>query len=160
MKNHREPVDHFRDVVEMNVYLKEWQVRLNLPDWVFYPVLGEKLDEKNVSQLDYTPTLKSGRLTIRRPMLPNPEGLIVKCPEEEALVHELLHAKIEYEDGEDFKTSMVGRHYHQAIEDLARALVAAKYGLPLSWFDNTKNDPELYPEAKKEGGMKNGKETI
>jgi hypothetical protein len=137
----KQPINRFSSVAEMNVCMLEWQKTLSLSDWIFYPALGSNLDDGNVAQNDFTPSLKAGKITIRRPSDPNCERFVVKCPEEKALVHELLHAKIIYEED-----STNGLHFHQAIEDLAKALVATKYGLPISWFDNTKDDPELYPE--------------
>lgn len=153
MKKQREPINRFKDVPEMNVCLKEWQAQLNLSDWIFYPVMGDHLDECNMAQNNFSPVHKSGKITIRRPVDPNWETCIVKCPDELSVVHELLHAKILYPDGDGSpKDYIFELHYHQAIEDIAKTLVATKYGLPISWFDNTKLDSELYPEKKEVEG--------
>ncbi len=148
----KQPISRFKDVAEMNACMLEWQKTLGLSEWLILPTFGDDLEDGRDAECEKRPVQKTAKITIRRPINPNWERMTTKNPDELFLVHELLHCKILYVDDDDsVQGKMYELYYHQAIHDLAKALVATKYGLPLSWFDNTKDDPELYPEkAEKE----------
>ncbi len=151
MKKQREPINRFKDVPEMNACMKEWQTLLGLSEWLILPVLGNQLEDGNDAECERKPIHKTAIITIRRPIDPRWEDTVLESPDELFLVHELLHCKILYDESNETPHEQIfNLYYHQIIQDLAKALVAAKYGLPLSWFDRLKDDPSIYSSNKEE----------
>lgn len=105
--------------------LKEWQERLGLQDWrllLVENVHPDNMDEQGCSGcISYTESTKCGRIQLLDPKYY--EGRMVPYDREQTLVHELLHAKLALLDDTGTVTDRI---LHQAIDDLARALVGAK----------------------------------
>lgn len=108
--------------------LEEWQERLGLLDWRIslhdcVPA-GEMTEENSSGFTEFQEVNKTARIEI---MDPDDYGeRVIPFDYERILVHELLHLKmslIAETFGED---PMQERVAHQLIDDLARALVAAK----------------------------------
>lgn len=104
---------------------EEWKERLGLHDWSieFFP-FSEKddLDDESVGTAMYQEVIKTARIYILDEKY---FDYIGKFDFEKTLVHELLHLKTcLISDSED---KMAERVAHQLIEDLARALIDAKY---------------------------------
>ena len=108
--------------------LKEWKERLGLNDW--FIVMETDCDPSNIEIADcdgcasYIEETKSARIQIVDEKLR--KGAIRPFSFEETLVHELLHLKFGLLDEDDDK-SLRSRFLHVLIDDIARALVDAKY---------------------------------
>lgn len=109
--------------------LQEWQERLGLTDWAIrlhdcLPT-GEMTEENVAGVTEFQEVNKCARIEI---MDPDEYGdRVIPFDYERILVHELLHLKlclISETLGEDILQERVA---HQLIDDLARALVDAKY---------------------------------
>lgn len=109
--------------------LQEWQERLGLTDWAIslhdcLPT-GEMTEENVAGFTEFQEVNKCARIEI---MDPDEYGdRVIPFDYERILVHELLHLKlclISETFGEDVLQERVA---HQLIDDLARALVDAKY---------------------------------
>lgn len=109
--------------------LAEWQERLGLQEWQIslhdcVPA-GEMMEENTDGFTEYQEVNRTARIQI---MDPDEYGeRVIPFDYERILVHELLHLKlclISETFGEDVLQERVA---HQLIDDLARALVDAKY---------------------------------
>ena len=106
----------------------EWKERLGLHDWriKFYDnVKPEDMDMKNADGVSkYYEDLKIAKIQIVDPKYREEE--LFPFDFEETLVHELLHCKLALIDETGDEENLQSRVVHQLIDDLAKALVAAK----------------------------------
>lgn len=137
-----EPIIEFKDEAQAYECLKEWQSRLFLDDWIIMTTLvgpgearadGERMQGTN----EYQVPNKCALIKIEK-LTDDTRKRIVKCSHEVTLVHELLHCKFVFTDGVSNTTEgeFMGALEHQLIEDMAKSLIMAKYGLDFSWFKN------------------------
>lgn len=106
--------------------LSEWQERLGLQDWRIKlkpKCRPEDMEIENVAGCTaWSESVKTARIEIIDPEYYGER--IVPFDFEKTLVHELLHLKLcLVSDGVD---AFQERYMHQIIDDLARALVAAR----------------------------------
>jgi hypothetical protein len=128
------PIMEFKDVQEAVASLKEWQICLGLTDWIIKVCLCEPCDlemENVAGECSYVTVNKTAVIRILQPRYYGDR--IVKYCAEKTLVHELLHCKLALLDtnNDGFNTVM-----HQTHEDLAKALIMAKYNVTLDFFNN------------------------
>lgn len=127
----------FNDEAHLNACLEWWQMRLGLRDWIIKAKLTNDLnDDDNHGENEYQPSNKCAMIRIRPFDSLCADGWITKQPQELVLVHELLHCKIfqiTY-DTPSIEMILFNQAQHQLIEDMAKALIMAKYGLTLEWF--------------------------
>jgi len=122
----------FKDINEAKECFKEWKEILELGYWIIkiQIVPPEDMQLEGSGESEYQITNKCA---IIRLLEPHHYGdRIVKQCHEETLVHELLHCKFGIVDMETEKSISC----HLLIEEMARALIKAKYGTPLEEFDN------------------------
>lgn len=135
------PILEFKDEAHAYECLKEWQTRLFLDDWIikihFTDELrdGETGDELS-GQNSFDMTNKCCVISLAR-LDEDKKSRIQKVAQEHVLVHELLHCKQGWLSP---PTSMEGKYYdvieHGLLEQMAKSLIMAKYGLPFEWFKN------------------------
>lgn len=130
------PVVKFKDNEQLNAYLKEWQCKLQLNDWLITASLTdgcyigkEECSGKNIYQVEN----RLSTITISNYW---DEDFMTKQYQELVLVHELLHLiiPIENHSEETLETIMYDRTMHGIIERMAKALIMAKYDMKLEDF--------------------------
>lgn len=129
------PIEKFNNDKELMECLREWQERLFLRDW---NIQGWLVDGEEIPNLagesEVIWVANNGIIKIRKKEQ-YPDG-IEKQPHELVMVHELLHFKIM--SSEQQNPTIEGVFYnemqHQFIEQMAKALIMAKYNLKYEWF--------------------------
>lgn len=135
------PVLEFRDNKHLNEYLRWWQKKLFLTDWIIEAGLyDEVLDPDTGDEL-------CGRVTmvfdnnsayiyiLRREEYKDGNVGMTKFCSECSLVHELLHLRYNWLFPPD---NMEGKYFdtveHQNLEKMAKSLIMTKYDLDFDWF--------------------------
>ena len=141
----KKPIIKFKDMKEANKYLKEWQTRLFLNDWIIKIIICDekdfKLGEGYSGENSFNFTNKSSIIRICNISLKEIEDYVAKICDEETLIHELLHckynwlnpAKTKYED------VIADEYDHHLLEQMANSLLMTKYNLDFDWFKNWSN---------------------
>ena len=130
------PKMFFDSLEEMAAVQKEWQRRLGLTDWwIASTICGredmELQDVAGESEVQWANKCGTISLLRREDM---PDDLLVKEPQELTLIHELLHFKFFTCDADSREGAYYETMQHQLLEEIAKALNMAKYGLSWDWF--------------------------
>lgn len=115
---------------------KEWQLKLLLSDWIIAYALVpccEMTDIEWSGESNAQFVNRCGTVSILRKE-DIPKGLICKQPMELVLIHELLHFKFMTLENNTLEGCYWNEKQHQLLEDIAKSLYMAKYGLDLEWF--------------------------
>ena len=110
--------------------LDEWKERLGLQEWAISFAINvpiKDLDE-NDGNVEYDTSLKVARIKIA--VENEDERNWVKYDFEEILIHELLHIKlglIDLQEVRSYEQKLLTDTIHQLVEDIAQALIMAKY---------------------------------
>lgn len=132
----KEPKLLFADEKEMLECMSEWKKKLGLSDWFIGAKICSKedmSDEEWAGESYVQPENKCGTIKILRNE-DIPKDCILKTSQECTLIHELLHFKMIRFEEKDYFEAIYNLGMHQLIEEMARALYAAKYGLDMEWF--------------------------
>lgn len=128
------PIEKFSNIQEAIASLNEWKERLGLHNWVIKVELAEPhefLLKECSGECEYTLTTKSAVIRILKPKYYGDR--VLKYCAERILVHELLHLAWGHLDTDNDGFNNLA---HSIMEDMARALICAKYGVNIHWFDN------------------------
>lgn len=131
-----EPKLYFDSEAEMFDILEEWQRRLWLSDWWIAIALSsedEMPDKESAGYSEVQWVNKCGKIWILRKE-DYPEDLLLKQPQELVLIHELLHFKFFSVEHTSLEEAFYDMKNHQLLEELAKSLYMAKYGVNYSWF--------------------------
>lgn len=130
------PIEEFTSQIMLNQFLKEWQKRLFLDDWIIKArlVAPDEFTLENVcgeNEFDIT-----NKCCIIRIMEKKYYGnRVLKYCAEKILVHELLHCKYNWLVAPD---TMEGKYFdeleHSLLEQMAKSLIMAKYNIGLDYF--------------------------
>lgn len=130
------PIEEFTSQLMLDQSLKEWQKRLFLDDWIIKAriVTPDEFTLENVcGENDFDITNKC--CVIRIMNKKDYGNRVMKYCAELILVHELLHCKYNWLNAPD---TMEGKYFdaleHSLLEQMAKSLIMAKYGLPLDYF--------------------------
>lgn len=132
----REPKLFFDDAKEMYDLLNEWQERLHLQDWLIAIALVNAEDmelEGTAGECDVQWVNKCGTISILK-QEDMPTDMIMKQPQEQTLIHELLHFKFYALEDRSREENYFEMKQHQLLEELSKSLYMAKYDIDLSWF--------------------------
>jgi hypothetical protein len=133
----REPIVEFKSIEAARAALKEWQHRLYLDDWIISLQLVDGTEiPGNRGLTDICFTHKSAVIKIAK-LNEDIRSRIVRQCQETTLVHELLHCKYDtnfYDNTHEGRYMEAYEHAH--LEQMARSLIMAKYGVGPEWFDN------------------------
>lgn len=139
-----EPIIEFKSNAELRECLKYWQNILYLNDWIFDICLEDAenmlIDGKpqaGTNHLDFVHKCSVVKIAKRTETT---AIRIVKIPHEAVLVHELLHCKYNWIGGDQYVQIYVETTEHALLEQMARSLIMAKYGLTPDWFNNVRED--------------------
>lgn len=132
------PKMYFEDEKELLECLHKWQSRLGLSDWY---ILARLCDAKDMPEPDFLGfsdvqhVNTCGTIMILKKD-DIPDGCILKSPQEQTLIHELLHFKFVSFELKSREEAYFDEMQHQQIETIARALFMAEYNLSHNWFFN------------------------
>ncbi len=133
------PIITFKDNEELKKYLRYWQDILQLNDWHIKAELVDSIEE----EIDSFETTGKNLLTfinkhsyIRIKREPEKSKVVRDC-QELVLIHELLHCEFAVQgNGEKIEQLLYETMHHQQLETTAKALLRARYNLPMEWFYN------------------------
>lgn len=133
-----EPKLFFDNVKELQECAKEWKERLHLQDWfitVRFCDVEEFSDPEYAGQNNTQWVNKCSAIIIRKKE-DFPTSLMIKEPQELVLIHELMHCKIIGFEEKSREEAVYEIKQHQLIEEMAKSLYMAKYGINHKWFYN------------------------
>lgn len=124
---------------ELNAYLKWWQEKLFLTDWIIKAKICEPcdfVDEGNMGENSFDMV---NRCCVIRILDKKYYGdRIMKYCAEKVLVHELLHCKYNWIANESsYEGKYVDVMEHGLLEQMAKTLIMAKYDLSINYFNDT-----------------------
>ena len=122
----------FEGWLDMRKCGEKWADVLGLSDWTISYVLSDKESEGlELGHNDYDFETKTSVITIYK----MPANEHFKIPQEETLIHELLHCKypIDY-DSDNYESVRCAQLQHQVLNDIGRALFMAKYDMTLDKY--------------------------
>lgn len=136
-----EPIIEFKYEPQAYECLKEWQSRLFLDDWTIKIHFADKLTDDDTGdelsgQNRFDMINKCCVISLAR-LDDDKKTRIQKVSHEHVLVHELLHCKQGWLSP---PSTFEGKYYytleHGLLEQMAKSLIMAKYGLTFDWFRN------------------------
>jgi len=132
--------DNFANKKEASAALKYWKTQLGLRDWFIKLRFTEGAfgdNKNNTGFCDFDFSNKSALITIANLNEYERGNLVIKQPQEQVLIHELLHClyPIKYKN-EEINSEIVSELQHQVLEQIAKTLFAEKYKLNINWFNN------------------------
>ena len=137
------PIDVFKGKEQLEECLREWQHRLFLDGWLILAHVENKIMNPNgeevIDAAGYnTFIFESSQANIQ---LLSDESykenntLFKHCMEKD-LVHELLHCKYDWMgcQGGTYESVYLDATEHQKLEEMAKSLIMAKYGVGYDYF--------------------------
>lgn len=134
----KEPKLYFDSEKEMFDCLEEWQARLGLRDWKIAVCICKKedlSDKEWAGESEVQFLHRCGLISILRKE-DIPADMLLKMPQEETLIHELLHFKFVSFSEKTREEAVFEIMQHQLLQTIAHALYSTKYDLDESWFIN------------------------
>ena len=133
----KEPIQEFENIEQANEYLKEWQNRLFLNDWIIKLNFAEANEMPNNAGFNnWCFEKQSARITLAK-LTDDTRNRIIKVCQECTLVHELLHLKFNLvENADTYEGKFLEIHEHQLLDQIAKSLIMTKYNLAFDWFKN------------------------
>lgn len=130
------PIEVFKNQEQLNQSLKEWQNRLFLNDWIIKAYICEPHDFKEINVCGENEFDMTNKCCVIRILDPKYYGeRIMKYCAEKILVHELLHCKYNWIDNNDtYEGTYLDVSEHGLLEQMAKSLIMAKYGIGLDYF--------------------------
>lgn len=136
------PIDIFDSQEQLERCLREWQHRLFLDGWLILAHTADEItDQYGNRQEDIegfnTFVYESSQASIQILTKNAHDGskMLFKYCAEKILVHELLHCKYAWMDNQNsYEGVYVCSKEHQLLEEMAKSLIMAKYGVDYSYF--------------------------
>lgn len=131
------PIIVFKNEKELIQRGKYWQEVLGLSDWLikFMLVSKDKFNAENDDRAGENTTQYVNKVSVIR-VLKNPpiEKFYFNQPQEQVLIHELLHSKFISVGNENntIESVLYENYEHTLLEDLAKSLFWAKYNYTIS----------------------------
>ncbi len=128
----------FNSKEELNKYLKWWQEKLFLTDWIIKVRICEPCDFSDEGNMGENSFDMVNKCCIIRILDKKYYGdRIMKYCAEKVLVHELLHCKYNWLANEgSYEGKYIDVMEYGLLEQMAKSLIMAKYDLSLDYFDN------------------------
>ena len=130
------PIMEFKTQEELKNCLQEWKQRLFLSDWNIKAYLAHGEEIQGSAGRSTVQWVNSCGTIQLRYADETPSGAIEKEPHEKVLVHELLHFKYMAFDNNSLEAAYFDEKQHQILEQMAKSLIMAKYGIDYEWFIN------------------------
>ncbi len=129
----------FNSKEELNAYLKWWQEKLFLTDWIIKAKICEPcdfVDDGNMGENSFDMVNKCCVIRILDKKYYGSDHIMKYCAEK-VLVHELLHCKYNWLANEgSYEGKYIDIIEHGLLEQMAKSLIMAKYDLSLDYFNN------------------------
>ena len=119
-------IDKFENVSQIRECAKYYIELLGLQDWKIRFIHNVPCDEENAGECESISAEKCACITIDNREHTN---LWFKQPQELTLIHELLHCKMLMPAKDGLDGVVVEQYYHTLIDDWARSVFFARYGL-------------------------------
>lgn len=130
--------ENFKSEEELYKYLKWWQKKLFLTDWIIKASIcppDDFITEDAMGENEFNIVNKC--CTIRILDSKYYGKRIMKYCAEKVLVHELFHCKYNWiADNDSYESKYVDIMEHGLLEQMAKSLIMAKYDLTLDYFKN------------------------
>lgn len=137
------PIDVFKNQEQLEECLREWQHRLFLDGWLILAHVEDKImnpdGEEVIDTAGYnTFVFESSQANIQ--LLSDESykenNTLFKHCQEKDLVHELLHCKYDWMgcQGGTYEGVYLDATEHQKLEEMAKSLIMAKYGVDYNYF--------------------------
>ena len=130
------PIDVFENQEQLNQSLKEWQSRLFLDDWIIKAYICEPhefITPESQGENEFQIVNKCSVIRILDKKYYGER--IQKYCAELILVHELLHCKYNWlKDNGTYEGKYLDTMEHSLLEQMAKSLIMAKYGVGLDYF--------------------------
>lgn len=138
-----EPIKEYISQKQLEQSLREWQERLFLTDWIIRIAQRDLVDMNDrAGEIDFCYEKHSAFIYLTK-TCEKTRNMIMKTYQEQTLVHELLHLKMNYINNLDtYEGKMVEIQEHALVEQLAKSLIMAKYNLSFDWFYNDDDDKD------------------
>ncbi len=133
-----EPIIEFKTQEELDACLAYWQRLLFLENWIIKAELCDVDEIQTPDSAGENIWQYVNRTSMIRILRNPPADRIAKVSHEKTLVHELLHLKIIYDFDLELnpQNCLYCNNQHVLIEQMAKTLIMARYGLDHSWFKN------------------------
>lgn len=132
------PICKFADSKHARELMTEWKERLALHQWAIKLDLCDPHEFIMSNVAGECEWELIGKSAVIRILKPEHYGKrIMKYCAERILVHELLHCKLALFESDD---TIYDRTMHMILEDMARALICAKYNISPEWFQDINYD--------------------
>lgn len=131
------PIEEFKTQEELNQYLKWWQDKLFLNDWIIKARIGRPEDFINEDACGENSMIFQNKqamiLILDKQYFPKDN--ISKYCAEQILCHELLHCRYNWmENRETYEGVYIDEMEHQLLEQMAKSLIMAKYDIGFDYF--------------------------
>lgn len=131
------PKEIFTSQAELDLYLKYWQDKLFLNDWIIRAKVvtpdqfESGCDIMGENHVDFV-----NKCCIIRIVNPRSYGdCMMRYCAEKILVHELLHCKYNFNITSDtYEGNYLDLVEHSMLEQLSKTLIMTKYNIPFSYF--------------------------
>lgn len=140
--NPKKPIEVFEDQEQLEKCLREWQHRLFLDGWMILahttdeitdPDGNRQVDVEGYNTFIYESSQASIQILTKKAH--DDADMLFKYCAEKILVHELLHCKYVWMDNQNsYEGVYVCSKEHQLLEEMAKSLIMAKYGVDYSYF--------------------------
>ena len=132
-----QPILEFENIEQARVCLEEWKTRLFLDDWIIQLKL-EEVNENLCANVSATQTLKTAIITVYKKGDNYDNESPMKYCAEKLVVHELCHIALQMPsaDVSSVEQWIYDSTMHQRVEQMAKSLIMAKYGMGFDWFKN------------------------
>lgn len=133
-------IDEFKSTDQLKTCLKWWQHKLYLDSWAIRANVTDNIvSEENDDSIEGYNTLvfesEMSNIQIISKESHDKLGMMDHYCAEKILVHELLHCKYAFmENNDTYEGVYVGLNEHRLLEQMAKTLIMAKYGLDYDYF--------------------------
>lgn len=137
------PIDVFENQEQLEKVLREWQHRLFLDGWLILAYITDEIVDPDGVEVTDAAGYNSlvFELSISNIQLLSDEtykekNMLFKHCQEKDLVHELLHCKYDWlgNQGGTYEGVYLDATEHQKLEEMAKSLIMAKYGVDYNYF--------------------------
>lgn len=120
-------IEKFESVKEIERCAEYYIELLGLQDWRIIFKLTDNFNPDWMGMCDSEHTAKVACISIRKTI--DNLDLWCKQPQEEVLIHELLHCKFILPDDDTLSGVLIYQQGHTLLDDMARAIFKARYNL-------------------------------
>ena len=130
------PKLYFDSEEEANNIFDEWKDRLFLNDWNIVLDFADNLDgNAGLSNVQWVNSCGMVTLLNARTLKKEQANSIEKSPQEQTMIHELLHFKyLGVEGNKQIEDIYYEEMQHRLLEQIAKSLYMAKYNIDYEWF--------------------------